>query len=142
VLPKLYGDFYVVFDPEVKFSGKGNAWMKLRGKASDRTLDDDGNWQDTAKLFIDIVIIGKQAEHVFDSVAKGDIITVAGKLEQSEWTDKDGNQKTDIRVVAEHVGVSVQRKALGGPKPQPKGNTPRLEENPSQAVPQATEPPF
>jgi len=138
----VYGDFYVVFDPEVKFSGKGNAWMKLRAKASDRTLDDDGNWQDTSKLFIDVIIIGKQAEHVLDSVAKGDIITVAGKLEQSEWTDKEGNQKTDIRVVAEHVGVSLQRRAIGGPKPQPKGSTPRLDENPPQVPSQPAEPPF
>jgi hypothetical protein len=34
------GEYGIVFEPEVKFSGKGTAWVKLRGKSTERVRDD------------------------------------------------------------------------------------------------------
>ena len=58
-------------------------------------------------MFIDVVTFGKPAEHLADSVMKGDTIFVSGKLEQQNWKDASGNDRTGFRIVAEDVSVSV-----------------------------------
>ena len=106
MLPVITGEFGVVADPELRFSEKGNAWLRIRGVAKDRVRDANGQWSDGPALFIDIVMIGKTAEHLAESVSKGDSIIVQGRLEPSEWTDKEGNKQTAIRLRAEEAGVS------------------------------------
>ena len=106
------GEYGVVFDPEVKFSEKGTAWVKLRGKSTERTRDAQGNWTDGKVLFVDILVFGKLAEHVADSVTKGDSVVVLGKLEANERTDDQGNKRTDYRIIADSVGVSLRWKPV------------------------------
>ena len=116
MLPNIAGEFGVVADPELKFSDKGNAWMRIRGAAKDRVRDANGQWTDGPSLFIDIVIGGKIAENLMESVVKGDSINVIGRLEQNEWTDNDGNKRTNLRIRAEEVGVSVRWNAAKTPR--------------------------
>lgn len=106
------GEYGVVFEPEVKFSEKGTAWVKLRGKSTERTRDAQGNWTDGKVLFVDILVFGKLAEHVADSVTKGDSVVVLGKLEANERTDDAGNKRTDYRIIADSVGVSLRWKSV------------------------------
>jgi len=106
------GEYGVVFDPEVKFSEKGTAWVKLRGKSTERTRDAQGNWTDGKVLFVDILVFGKLAEHVADSVTKGDSVVVLGKLEANERTDDAGNKRTDYRIIADSVGLSMRWKPV------------------------------
>lgn len=108
MLPNIAGEFGVVADPELKFSDKGNAWMRIRCVAKDRVRDSNGQWTDGTALFIDVVVGGKTAENLMESVAKGDSIMVVGRLEQTEWTDKEGVKKSSIRIRAEEIGVSVR----------------------------------
>lgn len=108
MLAQVSGEFGVMFDPEMKFSDKGNAWLKIRGKNADRVRDNNGQWTDGKPCFIDILVMGKQAEHLFDSIGKGDTIIVSGKLEYSEWEDNEGNKRSAHRILANQVGVSVQ----------------------------------
>ena len=102
------GEYGIVFEPEVKFSDKGTAWVKLRGKSTERVRDAQGNWTDGKVLFVDILVFGKLAENVADSVAKGDSVVVLGKLEANERTDDQGNKRTDYRIIADSVGVSLR----------------------------------
>jgi single-strand DNA-binding protein len=108
MLAQVTGEFGVIFEPEMKFSEKGNAWLKIRGKNADRVRDNNGQWTDGKPCFIDILVMGKQAEHLYDSIAKGDTILVTGKLEYSEWEDNEGTKRSSHRIVASQVGVSVQ----------------------------------
>lgn len=108
MLPQIAGEFGVVAEPELKFSDKGNAWMRIRGVAKDRVRDSNGQWTDGTALFIDIVVGGKSAENLMESVTKGDSIMVVGRLEQNEYTDKEGVKKVSLRIRAEEIGVSVR----------------------------------
>lgn len=108
MLPTVHGEFGIVADPEIKFSEKGNAWMRVRCVAKDRVRDSNGTWSDGKTLFIDVWVSGKQSEHLADSVGKGDNILVTGKLEQNEWTDKDGVKRTSFRILADNIGPSVR----------------------------------
>jgi single-strand DNA-binding protein len=108
-LPKVSGEFGIVKDPEVRFSEAGKCWVKVRGVAKKRVRDSNGTWADGDPLFIDIVVFGKQAEYLADSVKKGDSITVEGNLEQNEWDDKEtGQKRQSMQIVADIVGVSTR----------------------------------
>ena len=107
MLPIIHGEFGVVADPELRFSDKGSAWIKVRGIAKDRVRDSSGNWSDGDPLFIDILLSGQSAERLFESVVKGDTITVSGKLRQREY-EKDGEKRTAMEIRADSIGVSVR----------------------------------
>ena len=107
MLPTIHGEFGVVADPELRFSDKGSAWIKVRGIAKDRVRDNTGNWSDGDPLFIDILLSGQSAERLFESIVKGDTITVAGKLKQREY-EKDGEKRTAMEIRADSIGVSVR----------------------------------
>jgi single-strand DNA-binding protein len=106
MLPPISGEFGVVADPEIKFSEKGNAWVKVRCVAKDRVRDANGAWSDGDPCFID-VIVNQGAEHLYESVLKGDTIMVIGKLKQREY-EVDGQKKSVYQIVADAVGVSVR----------------------------------
>lgn len=108
-LPTLSGEFGVVNDPEITFSTNGNARLKLRVIAKDRKRDGNGNWVDGDPWFGDVIVWGKTAEFLCDSIAKGDSIVVANaKAEQHKYKDSDGNEKVASGYVADAVGVSTR----------------------------------
>lgn len=108
-LPTLTGEFGVVADPDLSFSTNGNARLKLRVIAKDRKRDSTGNWVDGDPWFGDIVVWGKTAEYLCESIAKGDSIVVANaKAEQHKFTDKEGNERTAYSYVADAIGVSTR----------------------------------
>lgn len=106
MLPTIHGEFGVVGDPELRFSEKGSGWLKVRGIAKDRTRDSSGTWADGDPLFIDIVC-NAGAEHLYESIVKGDTIMVIGKLKQREY-EKNGEKKTVFEVRADSIGVSTR----------------------------------
>lgn len=106
MLPIISGEFGVVGDPEIRFSEKGSAWLKVRGIAKDRVKAADGTWGDGDPVFIDI-IINAGAENLYDSIAKGDSIIVTGKLKQRTY-EVNGEKRTDFQIRAESVGVSTR----------------------------------
>jgi single-strand DNA-binding protein len=114
MLPIITGEFGVVGDPEIRFSEKGSAWLKVRGVAKDRVRDANGTWGDGDPLFIDI-LVNNGAENLYDSIVKGDSIIVTGKLKQREY-EHNGEKRVDIQIRAESVGVSTRWNSAKTPK--------------------------
>lgn len=113
MLPLLSGEFGIVNEPELTFASNGNARLKLRVIAKDRKRDDKGNWTDGDPWFGDIVVWGKTAEHLMESITKGDTIVVANAKAQMYKWEKDGQERTGYEYVADAVGVSVKWKPTG-----------------------------
>lgn len=107
MLPVINGEFSVVMEPEIRFTSNGSPWAKLRCLAKDRVRDSNGNWADGDPLFIDVVIGGKQAQNVVESVSKGDLVTVTGRLKQRNW-EEDGAKKATVQISADSIGVSTR----------------------------------
>ena len=114
MLPPITGEFGIVKEPEIKFSEKGNAWLKIRVVAKDRVRDSSGTWSDGDPLFID-VIVNQGAEHLYESVAVGDSIIVIGKLKQREY-EVDGQKRQAYQISADAVGVSTRWNPAKTPK--------------------------
>lgn len=105
-LPTVTGEFVIVKDPDIRYSSGGKAWALVRGVAKDRVRDQNGNWTDGDPMFIDI-IVASQAEHLYESVCKGDTITVSGRLKSRQY-DHNGETRTGYSISADSVGVSVR----------------------------------
>lgn len=108
MLPEITGEFGVVADPEPAFSAQGNAWLRLRVVAKDRVRDSNGQWADGDPLFLNVVVFGKQAENLTESIVKGDTIILTGTLAPNVWTDKEGVEHRDVQIKVKEIGVSVR----------------------------------
>ena len=94
-------------DPEVKFGASGKAIARLRVVTSGRRQV-DGKWQDVDTTWWSVVAFGALAEQVTDNLHKGNGVIVVGKAKESEWTDKDGNPRKSIEVVADAIGPDLR----------------------------------
>lgn len=118
MLPLLNGEFGVVREPELTFSKNGNARAKVRIGAKEKVRDASGGYSDGTSWYADLVVWGKIAQHLVESVEKGDtIVVVNAKAESYKWKDKEGNEREGTQfVVSDHpasmssVGVSVRWK--------------------------------
>lgn len=109
MLPTVSGEFGVVFEPELKFNDSGVAWIKIRGAASDQVYNPETKqWEQKGDTtFVDILLGGKLAENLAESVTVGDRITVHGDLVQREWTTNEGEKRVSYQVRAKWVGVGI-----------------------------------
>ena len=116
-LPMVSGMFGVVDAPDIRFGDDGSAWVKLRGVAKDRRYNKETSaWEDGDPTYIDIIVNGKNAENLAESVTTGDAIVVTGKLVQREWTNKEGQKQKAYSIRAVDVGVSTQFTPAKTPK--------------------------
>ena len=58
--------------------------------------------------FFTVVVWRDQAEHVAESLAKGNRVVVVGRLQQRAWTAEDGTARSTVEVVAEELGPSLR----------------------------------
>jgi single-strand DNA-binding protein len=49
--------------------------------------------------FFDCVVWGPTAEYALDYLQKGNKVTIQGRIKQSRWEDKDGNQRQKVEIV-------------------------------------------
>jgi len=61
--------------------------------------------------FIDVVAWRGTADFVAKYFAKGQMAAVTGRLQISDWTDKDNNKRKKAEVVADHVYFTESKKS-------------------------------
>jgi single-strand DNA-binding protein len=79
----------LVEDPEVRFTQNGIAVTNLRVAVTQR-IQQDGQWRDGDTSFFKINVWRGQAEHLAESLAKGDRVMVTGRLRQRSWETPEG----------------------------------------------------
>lgn len=87
-------------DPELRRTQSGIAVTSFR-IACDRDYKSQNGDKETD--WIDIVAWRNTAEFVSKYFAKGRMAIVEGRLQTRDWTDKDGNKRTAVEVVADNV---------------------------------------
>lgn len=55
--------------------------------------------------YFTVVFFGKLAQTVYNNVAKGALLTVCGRLEQSEYLDRVGNKQEKVSVIANECTI-------------------------------------
>jgi single-strand DNA-binding protein len=100
-------------DPELRNTPSGTAVCSLRLAVNTSRKDASGQWVDKPNYF-DITVWGRQGENVAQYLSKGRPVAVDGRLEWREYTDKDGNNRQAIEVVADSVQFLGGRDDAGG----------------------------
>jgi single-strand DNA-binding protein len=107
-------------DPEVTFTPNGQAVCNFRLAVTPRVRDGD-TWRDGDTSFFRITAWRQLAEHVGDSLAKGDRVIVQGQLRSRAWETPEGERRSVVEVTAEEVGPSL-RWATAKPERASKAN--------------------
>ena len=71
-------------DPELRFANNGIAVANIRVAVTQR-IQQDGEWRDSETSFLKVNVWRGQAEHLADSLTKGDWVMVTGRLRQRSW---------------------------------------------------------
>jgi len=87
-------------DPELRFTSAGLAVAKFN-LAVDRNRTNKEGQRETD--FINITVFGKQAESTAEYLSKGKLAAVDGRLQISQYEDKDGQKRTSTDVIADTV---------------------------------------
>lgn len=107
-LPTLTGTARLTEDPSLKFTSSGKAVCQVRLAFSDRKRDDQGNWSDGDKVFLDASVWGDEAEHLAESLQRGHEVLVSGKLRQREYEARDGSKRTVFELVFATVAPTLK----------------------------------
>ena len=89
-------------DPELRSTNSGTSVCGLRIACNTRRKDASGNWVDKPNYF-DVTVWGAQGENASKYLSKGRPVAVDGRLEWREFTDRDGNNRQAVEIVADSV---------------------------------------
>jgi single-strand DNA-binding protein len=71
-------------------------------------IKDEDQWKDGETSFFRITAWRQLAEHVGDSLSKGDRVIVLGQLRARSWETPEGERRSVVEVTAEEVGPSLK----------------------------------
>ena len=90
----------LTYSPELRSTPSGVSVIRFQ-VACDRNYQKDS--QNRQADFIDCVAWRQTAEFISRNFHKGSMIAVEGTIQTSNYTDKDGNKRKQIEVVANNV---------------------------------------
>ena len=88
-------------DPQLSFLPSQTPVLDL-GMAINRKWKDKDGQQKEETCFVDLTAFGKQAETLNQYVTKGSPLMVEGRLHFSSWKDKEGKNRSKLKVVVEN----------------------------------------
>ena len=122
-------------DPEVRYSGNGNAVANVSLATAESWRDKDSGEQQERTEWHRIVFFGRLAEIVSEYLHKGSQIYVEGRLQTNKWQDKEGNDRYTTQIVANEMQMLGSRgSASTNQEPVPQ------KESTSDSSPKQTQP--
>jgi single-strand DNA-binding protein len=90
-------------DPELRSLPSGNSVCSLRVACNGRRRNPSTqDWEDQPNYF-DVTVWGAQGENCSRFLSKGRPIAVDGRLQWREWSDKEGQKRQSVDIVADSV---------------------------------------
>lgn len=114
-------------DPEVRFTGGGQAVANFSIATTEKWKTKEGTWEEKTEWH-NIVVWGKLAELCREYLRKGRSAFVEGRLQTRSWQDKDGNKRYTTEIIAQNVqflGGRGDAAASGGGDPGPVSGGPQ-----------------
>lgn len=95
-------------DPEIRRLENGAVVAKFPIATNENYRDKSGEWQQTTEWH-DIVAWRALAERAENTLQKGAMVYVEGKLTHRTWQDQDGNNRRTTEVVANYFRLVSRR---------------------------------
>jgi len=99
----------VTRDPELRYTPSGAAVCGF-GVATNHSIKKDDQWTDIP-TFHNIVVWGKQAEYISNTVKKGMKVSLSGRIDNRQYDAKDGTKKYISEIVADTVIPFTERRS-------------------------------
>lgn len=123
-------------DPDVRMTQNGTTAANF-ALACERDYAPQG--QDRETDFFDIVAFGKTADFASQYFAKGQLVAVKGRLQQRDWTDKQGNKRRTTEILADRCYFAEKRQdrdaSSGGFQQMPDSTPVPFEDSDDDALP-------
>lgn len=100
----------LTYDPELRTTPSGISVLRFQ-VACDRNYQKSG--ADRQADFIDCVAWRQTAEFISRYFRKGSMIAVEGTIQTSNYTDKDGNNRKQVEVLANNVSFCGSKAESG-----------------------------
>ena len=103
-LPTMHGRGFLLSDGvDLQYSKNGVAFARLPLSFRNSRRDEDGNWFHDKELRVDVTVFGALAESLTEEVDGRTELTVVGEPHLEVWTDKDGKERTSVKMVGAAV---------------------------------------
>jgi single-strand DNA-binding protein len=90
-------------DPVINTLPSGTSVCDLRIAVNGRRKDNEsGQWVDKPNYF-NVKVWGTQGENAAKYLSRGRPVAVDGRLDWREWTDKEGNKRQSVDIIADTV---------------------------------------
>lgn len=93
-------------EPELRFT-QGGVPICSGGIASNRRYQVNGEWQEQTSFF-NFTAWRDLAENMAATLSKGMRVIATGRLEQKNWVDKEGKDRTTFDFVIDEIGPSLR----------------------------------
>lgn len=100
----------LTFDPEIRTTPNGVSVVRFQ-VACDRNRQKSGEERKTD--FIDVTAWRQTAEFIGRYFRKGSMIAIEGSIQTDNFTDKDGNKRKSVQVVANNVSFCGSKSETG-----------------------------
>ena len=90
----------LVRDPDLRYLPSNTAVVSLSIAINRRWKNQAGESQEET-TYLDAESFGKQGEVINQYFRKGDPIFIEGRIKQDVWQDRDGNNRSKLKVVVE-----------------------------------------
>lgn len=109
-------------DPELRFTPSGAAVANFTVASTPRTFDRQSNdWKDGETLFMRCSVWRDAAEHVSESLHRGDRVIVSGRLVSRSWQTPEGDNRSVMEMQVDEVGPSLRYATANVTKAQRQG---------------------
>jgi single-strand DNA-binding protein len=93
--------------PELRFTPNGTAVASIRLAVTSRIREGD-SWKVGETSFFRVNVRRDLAEHVAESLSKGDRAVVVGRLRARSWETPEGERRSVVEVEADEIGPSLK----------------------------------
>jgi single-strand DNA-binding protein len=97
----------LIKDPELRYTNSGKAVAQFTVVTAKRFKKDD-EWVEQDTSFWDVTAFDKLAENIVESCQKGTAVIVTGAMRQEKWVNKDQENRTSWKVLADDVALSLR----------------------------------
>jgi len=96
-------------DPEVRYSGQGNAVANLSIATSDTWKDKQTGEQKEATEWHRVVLFNKTAEVAGQYLGKGSKVYIEGRIQTRKWQDQNGTDRYTTEIVGNDLQMLDSR---------------------------------
>lgn len=142
------GEFRVAADPELRFTPSGKAVANVRLVNNSRKKNEADEWVDDKVCWLNASIWDQPAENLVESVTKGDLVEVRGRLHTREY-EVDGEKRVALELMLDAIAPSLRYATAKVAKTERRaattatgGTAAPAPEDPWATTAQGEEPPF